>query len=72
MRLRVAGTAPTSSTRAFNHVLAWNIGANGLSKDIIASGRACPVLDTGVSIGLTFRDGSVLLYQFRVMPPYSY
>ena len=50
VRLRVARTVPTSSTWAFVHVLAWNMGANGLSMDIMASGRACPVLDTGVSI----------------------
>ena len=39
VRLRVARIAPIRSTWAFDHVLAWNIGANGLSKDIIASGR---------------------------------
>ena len=39
VRLRVARTAPTSRTWAFVHVLAWNMGANGLSMDIMPSGR---------------------------------
>ena len=54
VRLCVAKTAQTSSTWTFVHVLAWNIGANGLSAGIIASGRACPVPDTGVSMTRLF------------------